>query len=303
MFKCQGLGHIASECPNRRIISLAEWETNKEEEEEEDRVLCLMEEDQEEVVEEADDGKLLVIRRALSGLKDDKEEQKENIFHSRCTVQGKVCSLIVDRESCANVASSNMVEKLCLQATAHPHPYNIQWLNHGEGIQVNSRCLISLSIGKSYQDEIWCDIISMDACHILLGRPWLFDRGVTHDGYLNTYSLKDGKKITLAPLSPSQIHKHKPSNTNPHSDMILTCSESLLKASHHEFKGFKEWILTSLEEPKHPTQLTPWPWPPSNFTLMYFRRKYPRDCPTKDQFSTILILFSEPSCQTNQHIG
>ena len=73
-FKCQGLGHIASECPNRRIISLAEWEANKEEEEEEDRVLCLMEEDQEEVVEKADDGELLVIRRALSGLKDDKEE-------------------------------------------------------------------------------------------------------------------------------------------------------------------------------------------------------------------------------------
>jgi len=41
----------------------------------------------------------------------------------------------------------------------------------------------------------------MDACHILLGRPWLFDRKVVHDGYLNTYSFsKDGKKITLAPF-------------------------------------------------------------------------------------------------------
>jgi len=25
-YKCQGFGHIASECSNRRIISLAEWE-------------------------------------------------------------------------------------------------------------------------------------------------------------------------------------------------------------------------------------------------------------------------------------
>ena len=123
-------GHIASECPNRRIISLAKWEANKEEEEEDDRRLCLVEEDQEEdveeIVEEADDGEMLVIRRALSGLKGDKEEQRENIFHSRCTVGGKVCSLIVDGGSCANVASSSMVEKLCLQATPHPHPYNIQ---------------------------------------------------------------------------------------------------------------------------------------------------------------------------------
>jgi len=55
-----------------------------------------MEEEQEEVVEEADEGKLLALRRAMSGLKSDKEEQRENIFHSRCTVQGKVCSLIID---------------------------------------------------------------------------------------------------------------------------------------------------------------------------------------------------------------
>ena len=40
-FKCQGLGRITSECPNRRIISLAEWKANKEEEEEEDRLLCI----------------------------------------------------------------------------------------------------------------------------------------------------------------------------------------------------------------------------------------------------------------------
>jgi len=42
-----------------------------------------MEEDQEEVVEKADDGELLVIRRALSGLRDNKDEQRENIFHSK----------------------------------------------------------------------------------------------------------------------------------------------------------------------------------------------------------------------------
>jgi len=43
----------------------------------------------------------------------------------------------------------------------------------------------------------------MNACHILLGRPWLFDREVMYDGYLNTYSfLKDRKRITLTPMNP-----------------------------------------------------------------------------------------------------
>ena len=93
---------------------MAKWEANKEEEEEEDHEMCLMEE-QEEVVEGTNEGKL-VLRRALSSLKGDKEEQRENIFHSRCTTQGKVCSLIVDGGSYANVASLSMVEKLNLQA-------------------------------------------------------------------------------------------------------------------------------------------------------------------------------------------
>jgi len=101
---------------------LAEWEANKEQEEEEDRVLSMIEEEQEEVVEEADEGELLVLRRAMSALKSEKEEQRENIFHPRCIVQGKVCSLIIDGGSCTNMASSSMVGKLGLQATAHPHP-------------------------------------------------------------------------------------------------------------------------------------------------------------------------------------
>jgi len=48
------------------------------------------------------------------------------MFHTRCTVKNNVCSLIIDGGSYANVVSLSMIEKLGLQATAHPHPYNIQ---------------------------------------------------------------------------------------------------------------------------------------------------------------------------------
>ena len=68
---------------------------------------------------------MLVLRRVLNSQKGAKDEQRENIFHTQCTVQGKVCSLIIDGGSCANVVSLSMIEKLGLQATAHPHPYNI----------------------------------------------------------------------------------------------------------------------------------------------------------------------------------
>ena len=144
-----------------------------------------------------------MIRKALNVQKSAKDKQRENIFHSRCTIQGKVCSLIIDKGSCSNAASTSMVEKRGLQTLVHPHPYNIQWLNQGKGLQINSRCLVAFSIGKSYFEDVLCDIIPMDVCHVLLGRPWLLERRVTHGGYLNTNSFtKDVKKITLSLLTP-----------------------------------------------------------------------------------------------------
>lgn len=44
-----------------------------------------------------------------------------------------------------------------------------------------------LSIGKYYQDEILCDVVDMDACHVLLGRPWNYDVGATYEGRDNTF--------------------------------------------------------------------------------------------------------------------
>jgi len=200
----------------------------------------------EEVMEGPDEGELLVVRRALSGLATQEgNEQRESIFHTRCTIGDKLCSLIIDGGSCTNVASKMMVDKLKLAVSPHPSSYTIQWLNYDKGIQVSSHCLLSLSIGKTYKDEIWCDVIPMDACHVLLGRPWLFDRHVTHDGQLNTYSfVLDHKRITLTPLRPSELLKTR---ETPQKDLLLS---SLLKAECHEFKHFKEWLVLGFEETK-----------------------------------------------------
>ena len=65
-------------------------------------------------------------RRALSvQAKEDDEVQRENIFHTRCHVQNKVCSVIIDGGSCTNVASTTLVEKLELPTIKHPRPYNL----------------------------------------------------------------------------------------------------------------------------------------------------------------------------------
>ena len=59
-----------------------------------------------------------------------------------------------------------------------------------------------------YFDEVLCDIMSMDYCHILLGRTWQYDRYSIHDGRLNQYTLLvNGKKLILLPLieSPNEV--------------------------------------------------------------------------------------------------
>jgi len=72
----------------------------------------------------------------------------------------------------------------------------------------------------------------MDACLVLLGRSWMYDRRVMHNGYQNTYSFsKGGKKITLKPLAPSELHKNKPIKRPEQSSYLLSFSETLLKAS------------------------------------------------------------------------
>jgi len=59
---------------------------------------------------------------------------------------------------------------------------------------------------RKYSNEIMCDVVPMHASHLLLG-PWQFDRKAIHDGFINRFTIvKDGKTITLVPLSPKQVY-------------------------------------------------------------------------------------------------
>ncbi|XP_074298833.1 uncharacterized protein LOC141629786 [Silene latifolia] len=98
-----------------------------------------------------------------------------------------------------------MVSKLGLVTTKHPHPYELHCLDDGSSVKVTKQARVGLVMG-SYVDEVLCDVIPMDACHILLGRPWQYDRDVLHRGRSNEYELKDkGKRIVLKPMSPQAV--------------------------------------------------------------------------------------------------
>jgi hypothetical protein len=78
----------------------------------------------------------------------------------------------------------------------------LEWLKKGNKVIVSKRCLVHFSISTKYKDNTWCDVVAMDACHLLLRRPWQYDRNAHYDGRKNTYSfLLDNVKLTLLPNS------------------------------------------------------------------------------------------------------
>lgn len=91
---------------------------------------------------------------------------------------------------------------MSLNIVKHDRPFKLWWLNECGEVMVTKQVLTSFFVGK-YKDEVLCDVILMHASHLLLGRPWQFDRKAKYDGFKNRYSLaKDGKTYTFAWLSP-----------------------------------------------------------------------------------------------------
>jgi len=121
-------------------------------------------------------------------------------------VKGQVCRFIIDGGSYNNIVSALLVEKLGLPTRRHPHPYHMQWLNNSGTVKVSSMVRLSFSIGD-YHDEVDCDIVPMQACHLLLGHPWQFDVDSVHFGRSNKYTfIHKEKKVVLVPLSLEDIH-------------------------------------------------------------------------------------------------
>ena len=64
-----------------------------------------------------------------------------------------------------------MVSKLGMETKPHPLPYKLQWLSEDGEVTVSKQVEVNFSVGK-YDDTVLCDVVPMEACHLLLGRPW-----------------------------------------------------------------------------------------------------------------------------------
>jgi hypothetical protein len=199
-FTCGKDGHKAVDCPDRKM----------------DRGEAHITEAQRRDVENEDtgSGKSLTVHKVLLTPEKEVEDtaQRTRLFRTTCKTKGWKCKVIVDSGSTDNLVSTEMVEKLELETTNHPSPYKVSWLQKGHQVSVTKQCLVDFKMGE-YKDKVLCDVIPMDVCHVLLGRPWQYDRNVVHDGRMNTYTLeKDGMTHKLLPIKDKEV-KPEVSNT------------------------------------------------------------------------------------------
>jgi len=63
-----------------------------------------------------------------------------------------------------------------LKTEPHPQPYKVAyvaWVDNTNW-KIEERCLVTHKPG-GLVNEVQCDVVPLRVCHILLGRPWLFD--------------------------------------------------------------------------------------------------------------------------------
>ena len=91
-----------------------------------------------------------------------------------------------------------------------------------------------------------CDVVDIDACHLLLGRPWQFDVDVVHKGRDNVYEFWwNDKKVSLVPLT------NKKKNPKAEGKNFLAIVKGYLEEDCDGCKKLQkedEFVMTSIPE-------------------------------------------------------
>jgi hypothetical protein len=90
----------------------------------------------------------------------------------------------------------------------------------------------------------------MDACHLLLGRSWQYDRHAHQDGYPKTYSfIKEGIKIKLTPLPLSELDKSK-KESKP---LVSLITKAQVKDAVEELTNYVPCLVVRAQQRSCPT--------------------------------------------------
>jgi hypothetical protein len=100
-----------------------------------------------------------------------RRNQRCSLFQTQCTIKEKACKLIIDSGSYCNGISRAVVASLGLSTWCISEPKHVEWLNSYGVLKVTHKIRVPFIVGD-YVDEVECDVLPLEVCGILLGRPW-----------------------------------------------------------------------------------------------------------------------------------
>nr|GEU52353.1 retrotransposon protein, putative, Ty3-gypsy subclass [Tanacetum cinerariifolium] len=171
--------------------------------------------------------------------------QRNKIFQTKCLVKDEICSIIIDGGSCENLVSKAMVKAFKIPTEPHPNPYQIGWIKKGPTLKVTEICKVPLAIGKHYNELVTCDVVDMEAWHVLLERPWQHDVDTIHQGKSNMYLFKySGKTIAMLPLGVVSLKKKLENKTL----VTLVASPKEFQAERKEMEVSYALVVKGVED-------------------------------------------------------
>nr|GEV30486.1 hypothetical protein [Tanacetum cinerariifolium] len=85
---------------------------------------------------------------------DDQYEEEVVTGDVGVNLMGKVCTFVVDPESCDNLIAEEAVQKLGLKTENRPKPYKLQWLKKSGDVIVSKHVLVTFYVGTTYKDSV-----------------------------------------------------------------------------------------------------------------------------------------------------
>jgi hypothetical protein len=87
---------------------------------------------------------------------------------------------------------------LGLKTKIHHKPYSLNWIRKNHKFPITKQCVIKFAIASKFVDEVICDAVLLEACGMVLGIPYLYDRKTIFFREHNQYHLtKEGTKYVV----------------------------------------------------------------------------------------------------------